>query len=186
MRGIFSLFALLSGIVLLSGLPSAWAQERPTMILPPSSGGGLFRPSRPPVAAPSAPAQQRPANRPQTTAPRPVIAAPVTPLARPPVPVAYEAPMLELSESIGALAFLTHLCSPTTQPNPWVSRMEGLLSSEGENAGNREKLIGAYNQGYLAFSTSYRQCTEAAKAARSLLVRDAIRLARDIERKFGA
>lgn len=186
MRTALCFFALLSGIILLFAATDTKAQERPTMILPPSSGGGLFRPSRPPVAAPAAPAPQRPAARPHNTAPRPIIAAPTTPLSRPPVPAAYETPMLELSESIGALAFLTHLCSPTTQPNPWIARMEGLLASEGESAGNREKLIGAYNQGYLAFSTSYRQCTDAAKAARGLLVRDAIRLARDIERKFGA
>ena len=153
------------------------AQERPTMILPPS--GGVIRP------APASPPQAvRPAARPtQPSAPRPVAPKPEGP--KPPVPITFEKPMLELSEAIGSLAFLTALCSPTTQPNPWLRRMEGLLDSEGEAAGNKDKMIGAYNQGYAAFSTAYRQCSEAAQAARGLLVQDATRLARELDRRFG-
>jgi uncharacterized protein (TIGR02301 family) len=94
--------------------------------------------------------------------------------------------MLELSEAIGSLAFLSALCNPGALPNPWQRRMEALVDSEGEANANSEKLMGAYNSGYQAFSTTYRQCTEAAEAARSLLIRDAARLAREIERRFGS
>lgn len=103
----------------------------------------------------------------------------------PSLPAEYEKPILELSETIGSLAFLTGLCRPAPGPNPWRQRMEELLESEGQANNNREKLMGAYNQGFSAFSTTYRQCTDAARAARSVLVREAARLAREIERRYG-
>lgn len=96
-----------------------------------------------------------------------------------------EKPLVDLSEIIGSLAFLTQVCSPTTSPNPWRVRMETLLDTEGENSGVREKMTGAYNHGFADYSITYRQCTEAARTARRVLVRDAARLAREIERRFG-
>lgn len=118
--------------------------------------------------------------QPRRTAP----AAPAPP-PRPVLPAEYERPILELSETMGSLAFLTTLCRPAPGQNPWRRRMEELVESEGNANANREKLMGAYNQGYSAFSTTYRQCTDAARAARSVLVREAARLARDIERRYG-
>lgn len=98
---------------------------------------------------------------------------------------AQEKPLLELSEAMGGLAFLTQICSPATNPNPWLIRMEALVDSEGDNSGAREKMTGAYNHGFSDYATTYRQCTEAARAARKVLTRDAARLARDLERRFG-
>ncbi len=105
---------------------------------------------------------------------------------KPALPAEYEKPLLELSETIGSLAFLTGLCRPATTPNPWQQRMEALVESEGAANQNGEKLIGAYNQGFSAFSTTYRQCTDAARTARSVLVREAARLSREIERRYGS
>lgn len=123
----------------------------------------------------------------QQVQPRRQPAAPAQPAAppRPVLPTEYERPILELSETMGSLAFLTTLCRPAPGQNPWRRRMEELVDSEGSANANREKLMGAYNQGYSAFSTTYRQCTDAARAARSVLVREAARLARDIERRYG-
>jgi uncharacterized protein (TIGR02301 family) len=123
----------------------------------------------------------------QQPQPRRQPAAPAQPAAppRPALPAEYERPILELSETIGSLAFLTTLCRPAPGQNPWRRRMEELVETEGSANANREKLMGAYNQGYSAFSTTYRQCTDAARAARSVLVREAARLARDIERRYG-
>ncbi len=105
----------------------------------------------------------------------------------PPVTVnPQEKPLVELSEIVGALAFLTQICSPATSPNPWRVRMETLLDTEGEASGAREKMTGAYNLGFSDYSTSYRQCTDAARAARRVLMRDAARIAREIERRFGS
>jgi uncharacterized protein (TIGR02301 family) len=86
---------------------------------------------------------------------------------------------------MGSLAFLTGLCSPAVEPNAWQKRMDGLIESEGVVTTTREKMIGAYNQGFVAFQTSHRQCSDAARAARALLVRDAARVARELERRYG-
>lgn len=112
----------------------------------------------------------------------------VAPAPKAPLPPAnaQEKPLLELSEAMGGLAFLTQICSPATNPNPWLIRMEALVDSEGDNSGTREKMTGAYNRGFSDYSTTYRQCTDAARAARKVLTRDAARLARDLERRFGS
>lgn len=116
---------------------------------------------------------------------QPAVPAQPAPPPRPILPAEYERPILELSETMGSLAFLTTLCRPGPGQNPWRRRMEELVESEGSANANREKLMGAYNLGFSAFSTTYRQCTDAARAARSVLVREAARLARDIERRYG-
>jgi uncharacterized protein (TIGR02301 family) len=139
----------------------------------------LFRPRQPapaPEPAPRAP-RQRPANpaqpRPNTPASKPVIQQ-LTP--------AQERPLLQFSETIGSLAFLAELCQPSQGNNPWSQRMETLLTSDGDGFGLRERMIGAYNQGYGAFSTTYRQCTGMAEAARRVLTRDLLEQTRDVER----
>lgn len=117
--------------------------------------------------------------KPVITTPAPAPKAPVLPVNP------QEKPLVDLSEIIGALAFLTQICSPTTSPNPWRIKMETLLDAEGETSAAREKMTGAYNHGFADYATSYRQCTDAAHTARGVLVRDAARLAREIERRFG-
>lgn len=129
---------------------------------------------------PAAQQQRRPAAMPQVSAPKPN--EPMVPTVPPP----YERPLIELSEAIGSLAFLTALCSPTGEPNAWQRRMESLIESEGQVVSTREKMMGAFNQGFLAFQTAHRDCSPAARAARSLLVKDAARTARDIERRWGS
>ncbi|MCU0819322.1 MAG: TIGR02301 family protein [Beijerinckiaceae bacterium] len=128
-------------------------------------------------------AQQQPAPQTQRRA-APPPQPPKEPV-RPTLPAEYEKPMLELSETLGSLAFLTTLCRPEERPNPWQKRMETLVESEGNAQGNRERLMGAYNAGFSSFSTTYRQCTDAARAARSILVREASRLARALEQRYG-
>jgi uncharacterized protein (TIGR02301 family) len=164
--------------------PPAVAQEnpmRPTIVQPAQPRGQPQpqRPAqpqtrRPTQSTPSATAEPRPGDPPKPDETRK--------LGPPPI---YEKQLVELSEAMGSLAFLTGLCSPTPEPNAWQKRMDGLLESEGEVTTTREKMIGAYNQGFIAFQTSHRQCSEASKAARALLVRDAARIARDLERRYG-
>lgn len=140
------------------------------------------------LSAEALPAHAQQANERPRTAPRRKAAEPAplpAPKAPPPPANAQEKPLADLSETIGALTFLTQICSPATSPNPWRVRMEALLDSEGENSGTREKMTGAFNQGFSDYSTSYRQCTDAARAARRILARDAARMARDLERRFG-
>jgi uncharacterized protein (TIGR02301 family) len=132
--------------------------------------------------------QQDPSQKPRPL-PRkkPVMETPVAPQKTPPPPAsAQEKPLIELSEVFGSLAFITQICSPATHINPWRTRMETLLATEGESSGARDRMTGAFNRSFSEYSTSYRQCTEAAEAARLVLQRDAAQLAREIERRFGS
>lgn len=125
----------------------------------------------------------RPAQRRARVAPAPP---PVTPAPAPPPVTAQEKPLIELSEILGSLALAHQICTPGTSANPWRTRMETLLDAEGESSGAREKMIGAYNRGFSEYATSYRQCTDTLRAARRVLARDAARVARDLERRFGS
>jgi uncharacterized protein (TIGR02301 family) len=139
-----------------------------------------------------------PAARPPATAPAPVTPRPRPSIRRPgqdtpgvsrpaaPLSTAQEKPLVELSEVMGALTFLSQLCAPGTEPNPWRRRMETLLEAEGEASGTHDRMAGAYNTGFADYATTYRQCTPAALAAQQALVREAARLARDLERRFGS
>lgn len=138
------------------------------------------------LVADAAIAQQQPQRARPVQRKKPTTEA-VAPAPKPLLPSAnaQERPLLELSEAMGGLAFLTQICSPASNPNPWLIRMEALVNSEGDNSGAREKMTGAYNHGFSDYATTYRQCTDAARAARKVLTRDAARLARDLERRFG-
>jgi len=111
---------------------------------------------------------------------------PAAPPPPPPAPDPHHRPLTELSEIIGALALLAEVCSPGSASNPWRARMERLVVAEGEASGIVDRLRGAFNHGYSDYATSYRTCTPSAKAAAEMLIRDAARLARDIERRFGS
>ena len=175
---------LLAGILLVKGLAPAPAQDSPM-------NPGIA-PSAVPRVQPQPRATQPAAPAPRRTAP----AAPSPPRGEPTPaevearrlgpPPPYEKSLVELSEAIGSLAFLSGLCGPPIDPNPWQRRMEGLLDAEGEVTATRERMMGAYNLGFGTFQTTYRQCTDAARAARSLLVKDAARIAREIERRYGS
>ena len=116
---------------------------------------------------------------------KPAVEAPAAP-PPPPAPDPHHRPLTELSEIIGALVLLTEICSPASSTNPWRARMERLVAAEGEASGIADRLRGAFNHGYSDYATSYRACTPSAKAAAEILTRDAARLARDIERRFGS
>lgn len=137
--------------------------------------------ARPPAAAP-APVTPRP--RPSIRRPGPDTPGVNRPAA--PLSTAQEKPLVELSEVMGALTFLSQLCTPGSDPNPWRRRMETLLEAEGESSGTHDRMAGAYNTGFADYATTYRQCTPAAQAAQQALVREAARLARDLERRFGS
>lgn len=129
---------------------------------------------------------QASAQVPQTKRKKASVETPAAPPPPPPAPDPHHRPLTELSEIIGALALLAEVCSPGSASNPWRARMERLIAAEGEASGIAERLKGAFNHGYSDYATSYRSCTPSAKAATEMLTRDAARLARDIERRFGS
>jgi uncharacterized protein (TIGR02301 family) len=139
----------------------------------------LFRPRPPAQEPPPKPVRPRPANpaqpRGNTQPPKPVIQQ-LTPT--------QERPLLQLSETLGSLAFLADLCQPMQLPNPWFQRMEALMASDGDAFGLRERMGGAYNRGFTAFATTYRQCTGMAESARRVLLRDVVEQAHEVERSL--
>lgn len=160
----------------LAAVPVAGQEGAPSRIVAPQQQ----RPAATPPATPAVPARPRPSVR------RTTPDAPGTTAAKPLLSTAQEKPLVEISEVVGALAFLSQLCSPGVMPNPWRSRMEALLEAEGEASGAKEQMAGAFNTGYADYATTYRQCTPAAQAATQALAREAARLARDLERRFGS
>jgi uncharacterized protein (TIGR02301 family) len=161
------------------------------LLLAPAGSGRVAAQEAPPsriIQTPSAPAQTGPAAplRARPSIRRPAGENPAAARPAPPVSTAQEKPLVDLSEVVGALAFLSQLCQPGATPNPWRARMEVLLEAEGEPSGAREKMAGAFNTGFADYATTYRQCTPAAEAARLALTREAARLARELERRFGS
>jgi uncharacterized protein (TIGR02301 family) len=101
-----------------------------------------------------------------------------------PPPAPYEKELLRLSEIIGSLAFLRSLCSTPDAPE-WPQKMQTLLEAEGTTPGRRERLAGAYNKGYRAFSLTYRVCTPSANEATLRYVQEGDQLSRNITGRYG-
>jgi uncharacterized protein (TIGR02301 family) len=136
-----------------------------------------------PVTAASAPAaegaslwlaQARPAQRP---------AQPQPPPPEPPPPL-YEPDLLKLAEIIGSLAVLRELCAGA-EAREWPARMAEILAAEGTTDARRARLAGAYNRGLASFATTYRRCTEGARAAEARLTREGDALTRRLINRFG-
>jgi uncharacterized protein (TIGR02301 family) len=155
----------------------------------PAPGQQPYNPYLQPQVRPQAPAQ--PQRRPQPRAnpaqpgqtPAQQQAQPAAPVVEPP-PAPYEKELLRLAEIIGSLAFLRSLCSTPDAPE-WPQRMQALLDAEGTTPGRRERLAGAYNKGYRAFSLTYRVCTPSANEATVRYVQEGDQLSRNITGRYG-
>lgn len=97
-------------------------------------------------------------------------------------PPAYEADLMRLAEVMGSLAFLRDLCE-AQDAEEWPERMQALLEAEGPE--RAERLAGAYNRGYAAFSLTYRRCTPAARIAIGRFLEEGDALARMIATRYG-
>lgn len=99
-------------------------------------------------------------------------------------PPGYEKELLRLSEVLGSLAFLRTLCN-AGDAQQWRERMAALMESEARDAEGRARIAGAFNQGYRAFSVTYRTCTPAAREAITRYLAEGERLTRAIAGRFG-
>lgn len=159
----------------------------------PAPGQQPYNPYLQPQVRPQAPAQpQRRSSQPAqpranpaqpSQAPAQQQAQPAAPVVEPP-PAPYEKELLRLAEIIGALAFLRSLCTTPDAPE-WPQRMQALLDAEGTTPGRRERLAGAYNKGYRAFSLTYRVCTPSANEATVRYVQEGDQLSRNIAGRYG-
>lgn len=120
---------------------------------------------------------QRPA-----AATRPPAAQPAPPPEPPPPP--YEPQLLRLAEVMGSLAYLRTLCG-AREADGWRTRMAALIDAEGRTPQRRERLTGAYNRGFRAYSLTHRGCTDGSQEASSRLAGEGERLARNLAGRYG-
>jgi uncharacterized protein (TIGR02301 family) len=94
----------------------------------------------------------------------------------------YQGQMERLAEIMGSLYFLQPLCD--SGPQDWRAEMAELIALDEPEEDRRQRLAGAFNVGYTAYSRFHRACTPAAREALSRLLGEAERTARDIHTRF--
>lgn len=94
----------------------------------------------------------------------------------------YQRQMERLAEIMGSLYYLQPLCEAGTED--WRAQMSELIALDEPDDDRRQRLAGAFNGGYTAFSRFHRQCTPASREALTRLLNEAQRLAREIHTRF--
>jgi uncharacterized protein (TIGR02301 family) len=94
----------------------------------------------------------------------------------------YQPDMERLSEILGSLYFLQPLCQPGMED--WRAQMESLIALDEPDEDRRQRLAGAFNEGYAAYARLYRNCTVSASEALTRLLVEAEKTARDIHSRY--
>jgi uncharacterized protein (TIGR02301 family) len=94
----------------------------------------------------------------------------------------YQEEMERLSEILGSLYFLQPLCQPGVED--WREQMAELIALDEPDEDRRQRLAGAFNDGYAAYARLYRVCTVSANEALTRLLVEAERTARDIHSRY--
>lgn len=94
----------------------------------------------------------------------------------------YQDEMERLAQLLGSLYFLQPLCQPGVED--WRSQMADLIALDEPDEDRRQRLAGAFNEGYAAYGRLYRVCTVSASEALTRLLVEAEQMARDIHSRF--
>ena len=94
----------------------------------------------------------------------------------------YQRQMERLAEIMGSLYFLQPLCQAGTED--WRAQMAELIALDEPDEDRRQRLAGAFNVGYTAYSRFHRACTPAAREALTRLLIEAEDTARDIHTRY--
>ena len=94
----------------------------------------------------------------------------------------YEPQLEHLSQLLGSLYFLNPLCQPGGKD--WRVQMSELIALDNPDDDRRQRLAGAFNQGYQTYARLYRTCTPSARTAMDRLLADAEQTARDIHAHY--
>jgi uncharacterized protein (TIGR02301 family) len=94
----------------------------------------------------------------------------------------YEPQLEHLSQVLGSLYFLNPLCQQGARD--WRAEMSELIALDGPDDDRKQRLAGAFNDGYQAYARLYRECTVSAQAAMTRLLTDAEATARDIHAHY--
>ena len=130
---------------------------------------------------------QAPAQAPRQSASRPAAPRPQTQPSQPvppDQPAPYEPQMLRLAELLGLLSYLRELCG-AGDADQWRAQMVALLEEEGANSRRKERLAGAFNQGFQGYEMSYRSCTSNARLVMARAIHEGERLTRDLANRYG-
>ena len=105
--------------------------------------------------------------------------------AQTPVPnrAGYEADLMKLSETLGALHYLRPLCGGSEQ-GQWRTEMQTLIDAAELPADKRALLVTSFNRGYLAHERAYRTCTPAARLVADRFLEMGTRLSREIVQRY--
>lgn len=115
---------------------------------------------------------------------RPALILALTCFAKPALAVdpLYEPQLEHLSQVLGSLYFLGPLCHPGGKD--WRVEMSELITLDNPDDDRKQRLAGAFNDGYQSYARLYRECTESARAAMTRLLTDAEQTARDIHAHY--
>ncbi|NGP17491.1 TIGR02301 family protein [Devosia aurantiaca] len=94
----------------------------------------------------------------------------------------YQRQMERLAEIMGSLYYLQPLCEAGVED--WREQMGELIALDEPDDDRRQRLAGAFNGGYTAFSRFHKQCTPASREALTRLLTEAQKLAREIHTRF--
>ena len=94
----------------------------------------------------------------------------------------YQRQMERLAEIMGSLYYLQPLCNAGDED--WRAQAAELIALDEPDEDRRQRLAGAFNTGYTAFSRFHRHCTPSSQEALARLLSEAQRLARDIHTRF--
>ena len=94
----------------------------------------------------------------------------------------YQPEMERLSEILGSLYFLQPLCGETSED--WRLQASELINLDNPDEDRRQRLAGAFNNGYEAYARVYRACTPSARESITRLLQEAEKSARDIHTRF--
>ena len=75
----------------------------------------------------------------------------------------YESQLIQLSETLGSLHYLSNLCGDKT--SLWRDQMNTLLTTEKTDANRRKNLVSSFNNSYQTYADNYNQCTDQALKA---------------------
>lgn len=94
----------------------------------------------------------------------------------------YQPQMERLAEILGSLYFLQPMCQPGVED--WRAQMAELIMLDQPDEDRRQRLAGAFNEGYEAYARLYRVCTVSAAEALTRLLLEAEQTARDIHSRY--
>jgi uncharacterized protein (TIGR02301 family) len=96
----------------------------------------------------------------------------------------YEQQLLRLSEILGSVHYLRHLCN-AGEGEMWRDEMAKLIETEEPDETRRARLVDRFNRGYESFRSVYLACTPAAAEASQRYLEEGAKLAAEITARYG-